>query len=153
MNPNSPRVTKAQLTKMYASKKQSCKARKISFKLSKEEYKELMLSPVCAYTGIELTINNTGTNARKATDVTLERVNCEQGYTVDNTIAVCHAANSAKAVFDGMLRDDGLALLKKMAEAVARIESKSVVEKVQSKEYSLTQRFVLWLNKVVGISN
>ena len=140
-------ISSQRINKMYLSKVQSSKARKISFELSKQEFRELILSEYCAYTGIALTIAKEGSVRQEATDVTLERVDCDKGYTMGNTIAVCHAANSAKNVFDSMLRADGLLLLRRMAKAVEKLESK-VVEK---KNHNFVQRVVLWVNKRAGL--
>lgn len=142
-------LTKARLAKMYASKKSSTKARKITFDLTQQQFKELILSECCAYTGIVLTIREEFAQLQAATDVTLERVDCDKGYTVENTIAVCHAANAAKNVFDSMLRADGLVLLRRMAKAVEKLEEKAAV--VEMQQYNFVQRFVIWVAERVGI--
>jgi histidinol phosphatase-like enzyme len=136
------------LTKFYNNKINSCKSRKIEFKLTKAQVGELLKVEYCAYTGIKLT--RTGSdNVRKPTDLTLERVDCEEGYTMKNTIVVCYAANSVKAALETNFRSEANSVIHGISETLKRIEAKD--KPVVHVQHNVVQKAVLWLGKRVGL--
>lgn len=91
---------------------------------------------------------------QKPTDVTLERVDCTKPYTMENTIAVCKAANGAKSAFEAVYREDASAMLCKMADSLKRIEAAqqpvSIVPELK-KNYNFVQKMVKWAADKVGV--
>lgn len=128
----------------YRNKVNSCRARKIAFSLTRQDVEELLKVEHCAYTGIKLT--RTGSdNVRRPTDLTLERVDCEKGYTVENTISVCLAANNIKAIFETDFRKDSVQVLHKISESLKKLEPVAKVER------SMVQKVVRWMADRVGV--
>jgi hypothetical protein len=141
-------LTDARVSSFYHNKKNSCKSRKIAFDLTKAQVKELMQIEFCAYTGIKLT--RTGSdNVRLPTDLTLERVDCDEGYTVDNTIVVCLAANSVKAALETHFRSKANSVIHGISETLKRIEARDCP--VVEIKRTTVQKVVLWVAKRVGL--
>lgn len=137
--------TEHRIDNFYRNKINSCRARKIEFLLSRQDVIELLKVEHCAYTGVKLT--RTGSNnIRRPTDLTLERVDCEKGYTVDNTISVCYAANNIKAFFETEFRKDSVQVLHKISASLKKLEEGAV-----KKDLSVVQRFVRWMADRVGV--
>lgn len=103
------------LAKQYQSKADNAKSRGISFTLSFNEYKRLKSAKRCKLTGIELS-NGDGGNI-KANHLTIDRIDCSKGYELGNVIAVCHAANSFKAI----LEDPSTIITPKMAKRIVQL--------------------------------
>lgn len=148
------KISEVRLTKFYNSKKNSCKSRKIEFLLTKEQCKELLSIEQCAYTGVVMTFTESGSKVQKPTDVTLERVDCTKPYTLENTIAVCKAANGAKNAFEAVYREEASVMLCKMADSLKRIEAAqqpvTTVAAVK-KDYNFVQKMVKWAADKVGV--
>ena len=79
----------------YANKIQSCKARKIDMLLSFSDYKALLSTTHCAYTGIAF--SKSGANC-----MTIDRLDPDKPYTMGNCYAVTKVCNEVKAnCFEG----------------------------------------------------
>lgn len=78
------------------SKAQNAKERGIEFKLTFQAMKNLLSAKKCYYTGISLT-KGEGSAAAKASDLTIDRIDCEKGYEKGNVVACCHAFNQMKS--------------------------------------------------------
>jgi len=86
------------VARKYRDKVTSSKTRNIEFKLSLNEFRQLLMRKNCAYTGIPLTLHTQGNQSN--TDLSIERVDNSRGYVKGNVISVCHAANNIKSVFE-----------------------------------------------------
>lgn len=147
-----PKISDTKLKSFYTNKKNSCKSRKIEFLLTKEQCRELLSIEQCAYTGVVMTLTNN--KVQKPTDVTLERVDCTKPYTLENTIAVCKAANGAKSAFEAVYREEAGVMLCKMADSLKRIEAAQQPIKtiaVVKKDYTFVQKMVKWAADKVGV--
>jgi len=78
----------------YCQKADNASAAGHSFKLSFDEYKNLILQKFCAYTDIKMT--RSGKGAQAQTDITIDRVDNSKGYVDGNVVACCFAANQLK---------------------------------------------------------
>jgi len=92
------------VAKSYVNKSKSSAERGLTFSLSLDFFVNLFKDPVCAYTGVELSIPTD--SALKPLDLTLERIDPLVGYTESNTIVVSRHANSTKAILDSFLHSD-----------------------------------------------
>lgn len=88
-----------EIARRYLRKADNANRRGVEFTLTFQGYKNLILAKKCRYTGIELT-RSSGPGTAKPTDHTIDRVDSTRGYVKGNVVACCHAANSAKAVFE-----------------------------------------------------
>lgn len=109
------------VARKYASKYNNAMKRGIEFTLTLSNIRTLMNKKTCHYTGIKLT-KNLG-EPPLFSDITLDRVNPELGYTKGNTVACCHAANQLKSTLErsdecGLELKHKLKLMKKMLEVV-----------------------------------
>lgn len=86
------------VARKYRDKVSSSKTRNIEFKLTLNEFRQLLMRKNCAYTGIPLTLHVQGNQSN--TDLSIERVDNSKGYVKGNVIAVCYAANNIKSVFE-----------------------------------------------------
>ena len=82
----------------YRIKANDAKVRKLEFSLTFSEFRKLVARRTCQYTGIRLTLPESG--AQKLTDMSFERVDNSKGYVSGNVISVCFAANNIKSVFE-----------------------------------------------------
>ena len=82
----------------YVLKIGYCKQSNTVFNLSFYEYKRLITSKRCKYTGVELTAHEKG--KLKATDVTIDRIDNNIGYVTGNVVACCHAYNNFKCAIE-----------------------------------------------------
>lgn len=78
------------------SKAQNAKDRGIEFTLSFQAMKNLLSATKCYYTGVALTKGVTEGNP-KASDLTIDRIDCSKGYVSGNVVAACHAFNQMKS--------------------------------------------------------
>jgi len=92
-------MTDLEIAQKYVSKAQLAKQSNIPFELNFTSFKNLCRAKKCGYTGVTLTRKRSGKSSR-ATDLSIERIDNSQGYVAGNVIAVCHAANQLKAVFE-----------------------------------------------------
>ena len=86
------------LARRYLAKACSAQARGIEFDLTFQSYKNLCRAKKCKYTGMKLT-QGEGDKTRP-TDRTIDRVNNLEGYVKGNVVAVCHAANHIKSIWE-----------------------------------------------------
>lgn len=85
----------------FRNKVDNARERGLEFNLSFAEFRRIMASKRCAYTGVELTFKENGPAAKwKDSDLSIERIDNEKGYVSGNCVAVCHAANVLKSVFE-----------------------------------------------------
>ena len=82
----------------YVNKVKACKDSKIEFELSFYEFKRLITSDKCKYTGIKLTWQSS--KEQIPTDATIDRVDNSKGYVKGNVVACCKGYNSFKAVLE-----------------------------------------------------
>ncbi|QDH49218.1 HNH endonuclease [Pantoea phage Phynn] len=119
--------TDLRLLVLYRDKAKNSKDRNLFFGLTFDNYRSLMTQPTCSYTGkLFQTVSQNADYAR-----TLERINPKEGYTVENTIAVCHIANSQKSSLDAFMKATAIPeemKLKLLRKAAYQIE-KSLREK------------------------
>ena len=86
------------IAKKYCNKVKQCKADGITFSLTFTEFKRLILTKRCKYTGIELTLQQGVVQVDS--DVTIDRVDNNFGYIKGNVVACCHGYNSFKAIIE-----------------------------------------------------
>lgn len=91
--------TAERLHELWLSKRASSKDRGIEFALSFEDFLKLGDEQYCYYTGIKMTRKRAG-KAMRQTDLTIDRVDSLLGYTPENCVACCHAANVFKSVME-----------------------------------------------------
>lgn len=82
------------LARRYLSKIDSSRTRDILFELSFNEYKRLVSRKTCYYTGLRF--NSSNPNLR----LTVERIDSTKGYTKENSVACCLAANNIKSLWE-----------------------------------------------------
>ncbi len=85
--------------KCYESKYHNSVERNIEFKLTFAQFKKLLKTKYCFYTGKPLTYDF-GITDREFNHVSLERLDSSKGYTKENTVAVCHGLNQLRAKLD-----------------------------------------------------
>jgi len=94
----------------YVNKIQSCKSRKIKFKLSLTQVKNMLRAKKCPILGIELT--HTGCNhpisQQRDSDITIDRINSDGDYETGNVIAMSRKANVAKGAFEGVMGKESI---------------------------------------------
>lgn len=85
------------IAKAYYAKVNSCQQRGIPFELSIAQFRKLMLTKVCYYTGKPLTLQlGVGADKSAAHRTTIDRVNNQIGYTKENSVACSKAVNDWK---------------------------------------------------------
>jgi len=94
----------AYTARSYMNKLKDAYSRGIDFQLTLDMYRSILEQTHCYYTGIPLTrppLSHKGgipNDYQKAyTDLSIERVDCKQGYVENNVVAVCHYANNRKS--------------------------------------------------------
>tara|TARA_R110001606_G_scaffold385158_1_gene548522 strand:- start:18097 stop:18456 length:360 start_codon:yes stop_codon:yes gene_type:complete len=86
------------IARRYLSKSTNCKDSGIEFLLSFVEFKRIMTTKLCRYTGIEL-VQGIG-RSTEASYCTVDRVDNSKGYIKGNVVACCYAYNQFKAVLE-----------------------------------------------------
>lgn len=86
---------------LYVARKLNSKAknaqdRGIDFTLTFQAMKNLLSSSKCYYTGVSLT-KGFSEGTPKASDLTIDRIDCSRGYEKGNVVACCHAFNQMKS--------------------------------------------------------
>ena len=83
----------------YVRKISQCRERGIEFKLSLTQVRNMLRAKRCQLTGVYLTHRNAGgyTENARATDVTIDRLDCSKPYEKGNVLAVAHYANQLKS--------------------------------------------------------
>lgn len=97
------------------SKHANAKERGIEFTLTFQAMKNLLSAKKCYYTGVTLT-KGEGSVA-KASDWTIDRIDCDKGYEKNNVVACCHAFNQMKSYVE----KSGLAGLKVTEKAFGKV--------------------------------
>lgn len=107
----------------YNAKRNDARARGIEFTLTFRCMSNLLRAKKCAYTGVKLTLPS-DVLPNTLTDLTIERVNPEEGYVPGNVIAVCRLANNMKSFTENA----GLTSMKEthmiLTKALKRINKK-----------------------------
>ena len=86
-----------QLTKAYGMKAASCKDRGIPFELSFLQFKKLMLTKKCHYTGVPLILQIGSPPTQSFPNrVTIDRKDASSGYTASNSVTCSWAFNAWK---------------------------------------------------------
>lgn len=80
----------------YQFKYKNSIQRNIEFKLTFTQFKKLLKTKTCFYTGKPL-IHSFGVNDKPFNHVSLERLDSTKGYTKENTVAVCYGLNQLRA--------------------------------------------------------
>lgn len=88
------------IARRYIRKAENAKLKGVEFKLSLTSFKNMMRAQKCAYTGIQMTTGKRGDMKLKASDRTIDRIDCKKGYVPGNVVACCHAANNLKSMFE-----------------------------------------------------
>lgn len=86
------------IAKRYLNKASECKSKRVEFSLTFAEFKRVITTRRCKYTGVLLTMQKG--DIQKQTDVTIDRVDNLKGYVTGNVVACCNAYNSFKATFE-----------------------------------------------------
>jgi len=84
------KISDVQLAKKYIHKASNARSRKIEFSLSFSEFKRVMSSKRCGYTGQEIT-HFDGPNKK-----TLDRIDASKGYVHGNVVVCSKAFNEKK---------------------------------------------------------
>lgn len=87
------------LMKCYESKYHNSLERNIEFNLTFPQFKKLLKTKYCFYTGKPLTYEF-GVTDKPFNHVSIERLDSSKGYTKENTVAVCHGLNQLRAKLD-----------------------------------------------------
>ena len=95
------------LARSYANKASYCMKRGMEFALTLDDWRELMTTEYCAYTGVKMTTKpysyKGGVDQAvppRDTDRSIERVDSKKPYTKENTVAVCNLCNNKKSLFE-----------------------------------------------------
>lgn len=78
----------AKLTNRFSGLKSKCKSRKMELSLNFQQYTELVEGKLCHYCGADLA------NSRGAS---LDRVDSDKGYSIDNCVPCCYLCNVMKS--------------------------------------------------------
>ena len=89
-----------EIAKMYLAKIQSSKDRKVDFELPFNEYKRLINTKFCGYTGIEFCDYENNIPKDRNRGRTIDRLDNTKGYISGNCVAVCNAANHIKSLWE-----------------------------------------------------
>lgn len=112
------------LARKYLSKATNAKETGVEFNISLTSFKNLMRSKKCKYTGIKLTESRYGKNVR-GSDRTVERIDSNLGYIPGNVVAVCHTANSLKALWENPNNELTFSLVCKMVKLIKKHNKKN----------------------------
>lgn len=85
----------------YTAKYNSCKTEGKEFALTLAQVRAFLSTKKCQMMGIELTHMKAGANFTRPTDLSFDRIDNTKGYTKDNVMIICYAANQAKSAFEG----------------------------------------------------
>jgi len=109
----------------YVQKAKSCKERNIPFLLTFSEYKNILKTKKCKYTGVEM---NDVVNDPFL--LTLERIDANLPYVKGNVVAVCNFINSFKSVMlenrEAFWKDSPEKMLKDITRMVGVITKKNI---------------------------
>lgn len=84
----------------YRAKAGDAKSRGIEFNLTFAQFRRMYTRTRCEYTGREMHLPKVEDGKQKPFNITIERIDSRIGYTVENCVAVCYAANNIKSVFE-----------------------------------------------------
>ena len=86
------------IARRYISKMENCISNKTIFTLSFAQFKRIMTTKHCKYTGVEL-VQGQGRRT-EAAYCTIDRVDNAKGYVTGNVVACCYAYNQFKCVLE-----------------------------------------------------
>lgn len=86
------------VAKKYVNKVKNCATDGITFELSFAQFKRLITTKHCKYTGILLTYQEGVLQVDS--DVTIDRIDNSKGYIKGNVVACCHGYNAFKAIIE-----------------------------------------------------
>lgn len=87
-------MNEVSIARKYILKSEQCGSRKIPFQLTFSQYKKLIKTKKCFYTGLKLIPNDPYLKG------SLERLDNSKGYTAENTVVCCQAANTLKSIWE-----------------------------------------------------
>ncbi len=136
------------IAEMYIMKSKSTKLRGLAFELSFTEYKRLVTTMTCAYTGIKMS-QKIESGVDKPTDRTIERIDSKKGYSKDNCVSVCRFANT----FKGRMEDINYSIdfndVKKMVKRLdGKFKAKANLKNKIKKNDSLETRLGALRSKI-----
>ena len=103
----------------YVRKAHSAFERDIEFSLSFAEYKKLMTKKTCFYTGYPFSAHS----ERNDRVATLDRINPDLGYTVDNTVVCLKVVNAIKnTLFESGEYKVEIALVEKLVSKLIEVD-------------------------------
>jgi len=114
------------VAEFYAKKLKDCRSQGKEFTLTLTQFKKLINTKKCFYSGTSLTHSGVGTIKTAAdplrfTDLTLERVDCNIGYVDGNVKAVSSGFNKMKSVFENPNNPVTFADLYKFADTLRKL--------------------------------
>ena len=118
----SPLPFEVLLAKKYVEKYKNALKRGIDFELTLADMKRILKKKKCYFTGIDIVLEPYK-GEPPYNYLTLDRVDPDQGYTKENTVACSHAANQLKSTLergdeDGLELRHKLKLMAKMLEVM-----------------------------------
>lgn len=117
VNNGIPENTDISYAKKYLNKVKNARERNISFDLSFNEYKSIIIKKSCFYTGIRLNKNDSSC----PTYITVDRIDANRGYTKDNCVACSSIANSIKNAVLEDPRGDMLLTIKQFKKMAGKL--------------------------------
>jgi len=113
------------VAKKYIQKEQSSKSRGIEFKLTFEEYRKLIHTEKCFYTGVELNRKVQG----NSDNLTLDRIDSSIGYVSGNVVACSHSINHLKGIIENPKNDIGFDRVTKMLWKIHEVKPSLLKQK------------------------
>lgn len=111
-----------ELSKTYVSKKADADSRNLEFTLTFDDWKTLKHSTTCAYSGVRFVKES---NHPKC--ASMERINPNEGYTLENTVVVTRECNTHKSQLDSFIKGTAISdamKLKLLRKAAYQLEKK-----------------------------
>lgn len=113
------------VAEFYAKKLKDCRTQGKVFTLTLSDFKKIISSKTCYYSGLALTHSGAGTTRDASdlrfTDLTLERIDCQVGYIKGNVKAVASGFNKLKSVFENPSNPVEFTDLYKFAETLQKL--------------------------------
>jgi hypothetical protein len=89
--------TDTEIAKKFLSKALDAERRGLEFNLTLTSFKNMLRAKKCRYSGVTLTRQQ---GVMKATDITIERIDPNQGYVIGNVCAASHEMNKLKSKWE-----------------------------------------------------
>ena len=93
-------MNEVEIARRYINKVGYAKDKGHVFTLTFAEYKRIMTTKYCRYTGVELTTQPNGNGLKTPNFCTLDRVDNSLGYITGNVVACSYAYNQFKSIFE-----------------------------------------------------